>query len=135
MSKQRAKGTKFETAIIPWLKVIWPNVVRTGSRDYGAGDYENTEDIIIEAKCRKDLRLAEWMKQVHNAVDRNRDKGARYGIVVHKRKFFGPQGAYVTVALEDFISILAKYRDIELPEDLYPVSDEDTDVPDWDEDE
>lgn len=121
------KGAQFERDILPWLKVLFPDARRSG-KGFDGSDYINTGPFSIEAKCRKDMRLAAWMKQAVMDAERN---GQEYPVVVHKRRFFGPQGAYVTMPLEVWVKMLANQKGIELPEDLYPVSDEDTDRPDW----
>lgn len=120
-------GGNFERAILPWLRVLFPHVRRSGKGFEGA-DFINTPKFSIEAKARKAMKLAEWVKQ--SELDA-KASGAKYPIVIHKRRFFGPQKAYVTMSLESWVEMLAAQQGIELPDDLYPVSDEDTDAPDW----
>lgn len=107
MSKARAKGTSFETAILPWLKALWPDASRTGSKSFEAGDFERTGPYIIEAKNQKEMKLAAWVKQVTLAALR---VGAWFPIVVHKRRMFGPQGSYVTMTLETFVKVILHER-------------------------
>lgn len=125
MSANRQKGTSFETAILPWLRAIWPAARRTGSADYGGGDFEFTEDFLIEAKNQKELRLGPWMKQAQRAAQRN---GKRFPVVIHKRRTFGPQGAYVTMSLEDWVAALLVAAGQELPPLLNPVSEKEEEV-------
>lgn len=120
-----SKGASFENAILPWLKVLFPRVRRTGIGFEGS-DYSETGNFAIEAKNRKEMKLASWMKQtVLNAKRENR----KYPVLIHKRRMFGPQGAYVTMPLEDWVKMLAEAKGIPLPTDLYPVTE--TDIPDW----
>lgn len=119
------KGASFERDILPWLQVLFPRIKRTGVGHEGS-DYHETGPFCIEAKCRKDMRLADWMKQVVLAKS---NEGRRWAVVVHKRRMFGPQGAYVTMTLEEWVDMIAHLKGIEVPEDLAPVSE--YDFPDW----
>ena len=120
------KGADFERDILPWIKVLWPKARRSGV-GFDGSDYINTDQASIEAKCRKDMRLGTWFKQAKvNAIN----EGKRWPVVIHKRRHFGAHQAYVSMTLEDWVEMLADARGIELPEDLYPVSEQD-DVPDW----
>ena len=109
--------------------MIWPRARRTG-KGFEGSDYVETDEFAIEAKNHKQMRLAQWVKQAQLAAKR---ENRRFPVVVHKRRMFGPQGAYVTMSLEDWIAMLAHERGIELPEDLYPVTEDD--IPDWDDEE
>ena len=120
-------GADFERAILPWLKILWPRARRNG-KGFKGTDFSETEEFGIEAKKRKEMRLAAWVKQVQQDTA---NEQRRFPVVIHKRRMYGPQGAYVTMSLEDWVAMLATERGIELPEDLYPVSDEDTERPDW----
>ena len=125
------KGFKFERDVLPWLQVLFPRARRTG-RGFEGSDYTETGEWCIEAKNRKDLRLGEWMKQNDlNAKRENR----KYPVVIHKRRMFGTHGAYVTMSLEKWVEMLADLQGIELPEDLYPVSEKDESYPDWEDDD
>lgn len=121
------KGPQFERDLIPWLRVIWPHVRRSG-KGFSGADFLNTGPFSIEAKNRKDLRLAEWMKQATLDAEQS---GAKYPVVMHKRRFFGTHGAYVTMSVETFIRILAEAAGVDIPEDLVPLTDDTHDRPDW----
>ncbi len=120
-----AKGPVFERAILPWLAVLFPHVRRSG-KGFAGADYLHTGPFSIEAKNRKEMKLAAWVKQAQLDAEAS---GAKYPVVVHKRRFFGPQGAYVTMTLEDWVALVADLKGIELPEDLYPVSEKSG--PEW----
>lgn len=121
MVKTNPKGANFERDIMPWLKVLFP-YLRRSSKGFEGSDYQRTGPFAIEAKCHKDMRLGQWMKQAQAQVVA---EGKRWAVVVHKRRMFGPQGAYVTMSLEDWVEMVADIKGLELPDDLYPVSDED----------
>jgi len=103
VGKARQKGTRFETAIIPWLELIWPNVERTGSAAYSEGDFKNVEPFFLEAKNRKEMKLGSWVKQAHIGAER---EDRAFPIVFHKRRMFGPSGAYTTMTIETFVKMM-----------------------------
>lgn len=114
MSKERAKGTSFESALVPFLRVLWPSARRTGSENYGAGDFANTWPFLIEAKNRKDMKLGEWVKQAEMACARLREQSGTILLpaVIHKRRFYGTHRAYVTMPLESWVASLINAADI-----------------------
>lgn len=119
------KGRNFERDIIPWLAVLFPNVRRSGKGFPGA-DYIRTGPFSIEAKNHAKMELGTWVKQAQTDADA---EAKPYPVVVHKRRRYGTEQAYVTMVLEDWVQMLADLRGIELPEDLYPVSEDDR--PNW----
>lgn len=73
MSKQRAKGTRFETLLLGPLRRFWPRAQRTGSNHHtawGAADFAMTGEFAIEAKNWKNeveaVRVG-WGQCVDNA--------------------------------------------------------------------
>jgi hypothetical protein len=57
MGASTAKGTRFENWCLPWLRLVWPNVLRaakTGIKDFG--DFVNTDGELVEAKWRATTR-------------------------------------------------------------------------------
>lgn len=120
-----AKANRFGLDVDPWIQAIWPRAQRKGRGITGC-DYTDTGDVAIELKNHSRLRLGEWMKQVTlDAVREHR----RFPVVIHKRRSYLAHEAYVTMTLETFITMLAEAKGIELPDDLVPVSEDDT--PDW----
>jgi len=113
MSKNKQKGTGFETALVPFLKVLWPSARRTGSESLGSGDFAETWPFLLEAKNRKELRLGEWMKQIEVAAERMRQKSGvvLFPAVIHKRRNFGAHRAYVTQPVETWILSLLTLLD------------------------
>lgn len=115
MSKNKQKGTHFETSLVPFLQLLWPYAKRTGSADYGGGDFENTWPFLIEAKNRKDLRLGEWMKQVEAAAKRIKERSGitLFPVVIHKRRNFGSHRAYVTMPVESWLASVLHLLDMD----------------------
>jgi len=106
VSKSRATGTKWETAVARYMseRLGW-TVRRTGSRSYEKGDIE-PDDIpwlVVECKDDKAIDLAGWIKQVEKAVLRV-DLG-RFGWVVSKRRMKGVSQSYVVMTLEDAVDL------------------------------
>lgn len=92
MSKQRAKGTKFETAVAEYLRLATGmNVERNPL--YGDGDRGDLrglkikdEPVTIECKNTKKLELSDFLKQAEKEAANNLSD---YGIVIWKRPKIG----------------------------------------------
>lgn len=116
MSKQKQKGTAFETAVTRWLQ--WalddPTIHREslhGSKDRGdiGGVIIDGEPVTIEAKSHRRMELAEWMREAETEAG-NAD--GILPVVVHKRSGVGISthegvgSQWVTMTLETFARIL-----------------------------
>jgi len=99
MSKSRAKGTKFESEVVAYLRENgFPDAERTGSADFGGGDIKGTP-FAIECKNQQAMALASW-------VDQSRETGrriAKFPFLVHKRVRKPIKNAYVTLELQDLV--------------------------------
>ena len=88
MSKERAKGTAFETAIVRCLRSAGYNAHRNplhGADDIGdiGGVSLNGHDVAIECKNERDYHVSEWLRE---AADEMHNAGADAKIVVfHQR--------------------------------------------------
>ena len=71
MSKQRSKGTQFESYLIPtYLRQIWPDAARRalqGVNDFG--DFINVGEWLIEAKKHNSWRVFEWIRKCMSKTD------------------------------------------------------------------
>lgn len=116
VSRQKQKGTAFETAVTRWLQ--WalddPTIHREslhGSKDRGdiGGVIIDGEPVTIEAKSHRRMELAEWMREAETEAG-NAD--GILPVVVHKRSGVGIQSRegvgsqWVTMTLETFARIL-----------------------------
>ena len=103
MSKERQKGTSFETSLLPLLKEYYPEASRAplrGTKDEGDFILPGAP-FIIEAKNHNRLDLAGWIGEAQREAV-NAMKAA--GIVVHKRRGNAKPGEqYVTLLLGDFL--------------------------------
>lgn len=87
---------------------------RNGSKDRGDIGGIRTIDgkrLVIECKDVARLNLAGWVEEAE--TERGNDDAA-VGVVVHKRRGFGPKnlgGTYVTMTLEDLAVLLGGERD------------------------
>lgn len=105
MSKARAKGTSFETAIVAVLKEEgFADAERWGSVDMGLGDIRNLS-VVLEAKNHKAMALSEWCTQ----AEKSGGKAGKLWAVVHKRIRKGTRQSYVTMELEQWIVMLRAY--------------------------
>lgn len=84
MSKQRAKGTAWETAVVRWLRERgFDRVERRslhGTND--KGDITGINEVVIECKNAKTYKLAEWMDETQQEV---KNAGANIGVLLVKR--------------------------------------------------
>lgn len=101
VSRQRQKGTRFETAVKEVFHEtgIFPDCERTGSRAYELGDLVNTGIWTVECKNQKAMKLAEWLSQAEAAAERT----GLLPVVIHKRRGKNASQAYVTMDLTTFI--------------------------------
>lgn len=85
MSKARAKGTSFETAIVRWLNANgYPHAERSplrGNKD--RGDVTGMPGVCIEAKNCKAFTPAQWLDEL--AVEMT-NGSAETGVVIAKRR-------------------------------------------------
>lgn len=107
MSKQKAKGTKFETLIVDYCRVFGADVERRaqqGAND--KGDFTGFEDFAVEAKNHVKMDLAGWWAEAQAEA---KNLGVPYAAVIHKRK--GKGGAHdqwVTMTVFDWFDLMVK---------------------------
>lgn len=110
MSRERQRGTWFETAVSGYLaEVLGRAVMRLGMG--GANDRGDIHvdglDVTIECKNHARMALAEWMDE---AGRESANAGTRCGVVVHHRRGRGAAriaDSYVTMRLGDFAALLS----------------------------
>lgn len=85
MSKQKAKGTSAETAVVKYLKSTWhiPAERRALTGALDKGDISGIDDVVLEVKNHKTMTLGQWMEELKTEIE-NAD--AATGAVIHKRK-------------------------------------------------
>lgn len=106
MSKQRAKGTAWESAIVRYLAAEgFPHVERralNGTQD--RGDLAGIPGWVIEAKNCRSMDLAGWVDEV--ALEQAND-GAEFSAVWHHRRGkSSPADGYVTVTGATYVRML-----------------------------
>lgn len=106
MSKQRQKGTSFETLIVEYLRSNgFPHAERRalhGTHD--KGDITGVGRLVFEAKNHKTLALSEWLRETE--VERQ-NADADYGILVAKRRGFGQaEDQYAVMPLASLVRLL-----------------------------
>lgn len=95
MSKERSKGTAFETAVVRCLRSAgYDSAHRNalhGADDMGdiSGVVLNGTEVIFECKNERDYHISDWLKQ---ANDECLNAGADAGIVVFHRRGVGFDG-------------------------------------------
>lgn len=106
MSAARRKGTTWETAIVTLLRACgWRHVERralAGARD--RGDIAGIPGVVIEAKAAKEIRLAEWMRELEVEVaNDNADLGF---VWIKKRGRTSAWDGYIVMTPRDVIALL-----------------------------
>lgn len=95
MSKERSKGTAFETAVVRCLRSAgYDNAHRNalhGADDVGdiSGVVLNGTEVVFECKNEHDYHISDWLKQ---ANDECLNAGVDAGIVVFHRRGVGFDG-------------------------------------------
>ncbi len=108
MSKQKRKGTAWETEIVKTLNEAgWPHVERRtveGVND--RGDIAGLPGLVIEAKDHGQLRFSEWLVE----AERERiNAHAEFGVVWAKRRGkASAKDAYVVMTGDQFIAFIRK---------------------------
>ena len=112
MSRQRTKGTSWESAIVTYLQSVgWPTAERralNGAKD--RGDIAGIVGVVIEAKNASRVELAAWLDEA-NAEAAN--DGAEVGVVWFKRRGkTNPRDGFVLMDGHSFVTLLteAGYR-------------------------
>lgn len=84
-NRSKAKGSAYESSLVPLVRQYYPHTIRrglTGSRDEGDLYMPGNEIFIVEAKCRVKPDLPKWWSE---ATKEAANAGVPYGVVVHKR--------------------------------------------------
>lgn len=113
MSRQKDKGTKWETAVVNYLREelgfyapdIAARILRqplTGATDLG--DIAGIPDFTISCKNHKTTRLSEWIDEVTLQATNGR---RTFPVVWHHRPGYShPKDAYVTMTGGAFVPLL-----------------------------
>lgn len=106
MSRSKAKGTRWESAIVAALqRAGFEHAERragTGAAD--RGDITGLPGLVIEAKDCGRMELGVW---VNEAAAETVNAGARYGVVWHHRKNKSrAEDGYVTMSGANFLRLL-----------------------------
>lgn len=109
MSKQRAKGTSAETAVLNYLKEKGFLVVRnplSGSKDKGDLTIFGCPDFTIEVKNVRRMELSTWLDE---ALAEQKNAETDFGVVVHKRMRKGNPGEwYCTMTVDQFAELVKR---------------------------
>ena len=117
MSRQKDKGTRFETQVASYLaRVLGDGRIEKrrgdGANDRGdiTGVFLPGERVVIECKNKQRMELSEWVEEAER--ERGND-GAEFAFVVHHRRGCGDARmgeTYVTCTLETLAAVLAGTR-------------------------
>jgi hypothetical protein len=107
VSKQKAKGTAAETAVVNYTRANGPWLVErratTGAHD--KGDLAGLPCAVEVKNCAR-MELAKWLEE---ATVEATNAQAEFGVVVHKRRGKGSPGDwYCTLSYADFLYVLRR---------------------------
>lgn len=100
----RARGTAWESALLPLIRRVWPAANRAplwGAGD--RGDFTGTGPFCIEAKAHKALDLAGFVDQ---AVAEAAQAGVRWPVVFAKRRGKAVERGYAVMEIGTFLDLL-----------------------------
>lgn len=106
MSRERAKGTRAETAVVDFLRAHgWPHAERRATRGHrDGGDIAGIPGVCIEIKDQGKMELGTW---VNEAKIEALQADADLGMVWHKRRGMADAGGwYVTMDGATFARLL-----------------------------
>jgi hypothetical protein len=119
VSRQKEKGTAFETQVVRYLRVMlpWMDIDRAplkGAKDEGdvKGLTIRGLKCVVECKNHRRMELSEWMDEAEEEMS-NAD--AEFAFVAIKRKGYGDTkigGTYVLTTLENLAAIAAGSREL-----------------------
>jgi hypothetical protein len=106
VSKSKAKGTTWETAVVSYLRgrgaIHAERRALNGVKD--RGDVTGVPGVVIEAKNAARVELGNWMAELHAEVINDR---AELGAVWIKRRLkASPGDAYVVLTGDHFVDLL-----------------------------
>lgn len=119
MSRQRAKGTQFESQVVDFLNArfggerTFHRLGMGGTNDMGDvwGLFSHGRPVVVECKNCKRPEWAEWLGE----AERERGNAdALASVVVIKRRGVGPRSmgrTYVLTTLEDMVAMLTGERE------------------------
>lgn len=105
MSKQKQKGSRWETAIRDYLTAEGIEVHRQPAHGINdKGDLHVGTDVIIEAKAQSRHSLAEWLEEAHTEAH---NAGRPLGVVwFHRRGKSKPKDGYVLMSGSDLVYLI-----------------------------
>lgn len=105
MSASKAKGTRWESAIVGYLRGLVPHVERRAlSGVHDTGDIAGLPGVVIEAKDHREIRLAEFIDEAVREGDR---ANANVAVAwVKRRGKASPADGYVVMTGTQFVSLL-----------------------------
>ncbi len=114
-SANKAKGTRFETAITDHLAergVYARRLPRTGVKDVGDVELRLGDTIVVlEAKAVKKVDLAQFVGEAAVEAENYAAKYGQpdtFGAVVVKRRMKGTGEAYVVMELDEYLDLLLR---------------------------
>ena len=106
MSKQRAKGTMYESMVAQYLRDNgFPYAERRAlSGTYDKGDLTGMPGLVVECKNHKELSFSEWLRETEQE---RQNADADYGVLVVKRRGVWDAGeSYAVMSLADMARLL-----------------------------
>lgn len=113
MSRNRAKGTRWESAIVDYLRSCgWSfadRVPLSGAKDRGDVALNNGSPLVIEAKNANRIELSTWVDEANDESDHAYDAFnlEHIGVVwAHRKGSASPADGYVVMDGATFVQLL-----------------------------
>lgn len=107
----KAKGTRWETAVVDFLRASGIRAYRPAQEGYrDVGDIHGVSPFVIQCKDWRDV-LAALREGVDGAQLQARNAGETYGVAVVKRARKPAGEAYAVLRLEDLATLILQLRE------------------------
>lgn len=111
MSRERAKGTAFETAVVGVFRERFPHVERRAmSGVLDRGDLAGVPGFVIECKAHKTPSFGVWLRE---AEAERVNAGVEFGAVVSKCPGKGPSDSLFVMRLEDAVRLIEHVANVD----------------------
>jgi Holliday junction resolvase len=115
VNRSKQKGTAWETEVVRYLRDRGFEVERralTGTQD--RGDITGVPDFTVECKNAANQTWALWMDELERE---RRNDGAKYGLLVVRRRMKPVAQAYAMMRLDDMVGLMIERHTLRQPID------------------
>lgn len=107
MSAEKAKGTAFESLLVPVFAAYYPDATRAplnGTKDVGDLWLPGERRYVVEAKNHARMDLAGWAAE---AAKEALNRGVPHWVIAHKRRGKGQgKDQWITTTVEHYLALV-----------------------------